>query len=404
MAIFAKKHFSEKNARLFNVLIHLAIYLRAALAILVRFVKQLFFPAIDFSLILAGLYVCKNIYEIHYKLYPNFYSQEIINVFFPIYTLTWMLFVYLSGGYDVPTRLRKIVRGVLAGSAFILIVYSLLPEHYRFSRALILIGSFYALLSFICTRILYHLLRIKRFKLGRERSHARIAIIGSESEFNRVNGLLKETNIHSEFIGFISSENNGIKNDYYIGHLPQINEAIDIHALNEIIFCARDISSRDIIDKMISLVTKGVEFKIAPPESLSIIGSNSIDTAGDLYVIDVNNVGRPENKRNKRFLDILVSLFFLLFFWLFIWFQKNKVNFILNVFRVLFGLYSWVGYGKSIRKDLPSLKPSVLTPADLLKGKSNEDRINKAFLNYSKDYQAENDLQIIFGNIRRLGS
>lgn len=403
MAIFAQKHFSQNNARLFNFLIHLAIYLRAGMAIGVRFVKQLFFPAIDFALILSGIYVCKNIYEIHFKLYPNFYSSKIIDMFFPIYTLTWMLFVYFSGGYDVPTRLRKIVRGVLSGTAFILIVYSLLPEYYRFSRALILIGSLYTLLVYLLTRLVYHLLKIRRFKLGGHHAQARIAIIGSEQEFNRVNGLLKETNINSEFIGFISSETNGIRNEAYIGHLQQIDEAIDIHHLNEIIFCARDVSSREIMNQMIGLVTKGVEFKIAPPESLSIIGSNSIDTAGDLYVIDVNNVGRPENKRNKRLLDVLTAVFLLLFFWIFIWFQKRKANFMVNIFKVLSGSYSWVGYGKSVRKDLPSLRPSVLTPANLLKGKLSDDRINKAFLNYSKDYRTENDLRIILHGIKDLG-
>ena len=173
--------------------------------------------------------------------------------------------------------------------------------------------------------------------------------------------------------------------------------------MNEIIFCARDISSQEIIDKMITLVTKGVEFKIAPPESLSIIGSNSIDTAGDLYVIDVNNVGRPENRRKKRLLDLVVSVTALLFFWVFIWFQKNKLNFIVNAFYVLIGVYSWVGYGKSPRKDLPSIRPSILTPSDVLSGNISEERINKSFLNYSKDYKIENDLKIIFSRLKDLG-
>lgn len=402
MAIFAQKHFSQNNARLFNLLIHIAIYLRAGAAIGMRFVKQLFFPAIDFVLLLCGLYFCKTIYEIKFKLYPNFYSKEIIDLFFPVYTLVWMFFVYLSGGYDVPSKLTKIIRGVLAGTAFILIIYSLLPEYYRFSRALILIGSAYALLIYVLTRLIYHALKIKRFNLG-GKANARIAIIGSEAEFSRVNELLKQTNINSEFIGFISNENNGVKNAAYIGHFHQINEAIDIHNLNEIIFCARDISSQAIIDKMITLVTKGVEFKIAPPESLSIIGSNSIDTAGDLYVIDVNNVGRPENRRAKRLLDISVSILALLFIWLLIWFQKNKSNFIANIFKVLFGIYSWVGYGKSLRKDLPAIRPSVLTPADLLSGTVSEDRINKAYLNYSKDYRTEKDLKIILNRMAYLG-
>ena len=292
MAIFARKHFSQNNARLFNFLIHLAIYLRAFTAIVARFLKQLFFPAIDFAIILAGLYFCKNVYELKFKLYPNFYSREMINLFFPLYTGIWMLFVFFGGGYDTPTKLGKISRGVLVGSAFILIIYSLLPEYYRFSRALILIGSIYTLLIFLLTRTLYHLIGLKRFKLSGQKTNARIAIIGSEAEFNRVNDILKQTNIDSEFIGFISNENNGVKNQAYIAHLNQIDEAIDIHQLNEIIFCARDVSSQKIIEKMITLVTKGVEFKIAPPESLSIIGSNSIDTAGDLYIMDVNNVGR----------------------------------------------------------------------------------------------------------------
>ncbi|MDI1354029.1 MAG: glycosyltransferase [bacterium] len=402
MAIFAKKHFSQKNARLFNLLIHLAIYLRASVAILVRFMKTLFFPAIDFVLILAGLYFCKDVYEIKFKLYPNFYSKEIIGLFFPLYTLVWMCFVYFSGGYDTPTSLRKISRGVLAGSAFILIVYSLLPEYYRFSRALILIGSGYTLMLFLATRLVYNGLKIKRFRLFGHKANARIGVIGSEAEFERVNALLSSTHVKYEYIGFVSNEKNGSANLSYIGRFEQINEVIDVHELNEIIFCARDISSGEIIDQMITLVTKGVEFKIAPPESLSIIGSNSIDTAGDLYVIDINNVGRPENKRNKRLVDIVVSLFLLAFFWIFIWFQDHKANFIANIFKVLFGVYSWVGYGKSPRKDLPSLRPSVLSPADA-PGASNEERKNKILLNYSKDYQVENDLKIIFRRLPELG-
>ncbi len=403
MAIFAKKHFSQNNARLFNFLIHFAIYVRAALAIVARFVKQLFFPAIDFILILAGLYICKTVYEIKFKLYPNFYSKEILDLFFPLYTLIWMLFVYLSGGYDVPTSLRKITRGVLVGSAFILIIYSLIPENYRFSRALILIGSVYTFLVYLLTRFLYHIIGLKRFKLGKKNSDSRIVIIGSEAEFNRVSALLNETTINSNFLGFISNETNGVKNKSYIGHFHQIEEVISIYKINEIIFCAKDISSQEIISKMISLVSKDLEFKIAPPESLSIIGSNNIDTAGDLYIIDVNNIGKPENRRNKRFLDLSLSVLFLCLFWILIWFQKNKIGFITNSFRVLFGFYSWVGYGKGLKKDLPSIRPSVFSPADRLQNNPSEERITKSLLNYSRDYTIEKDLQIIFSELRELG-
>ena len=154
---------------------------------------------------------------------------------------------------------------------------------------------------------------------------------------------------------------------------------------------------------MLSLVTKGVEFKIAPPESLSIIGSSHIDTAGDLYMIDINNVGRSENRRKKRLFDISISILVLVGFPILIWFQKYKGNFLINTIKVLLGLYSWVGYGKSPRKDLPALKPSVLTPATGLNENVSDERFNKMLLNYSKDYQIENDLQIIWQSVRLLG-
>jgi O-antigen biosynthesis protein len=404
MAIFAKKHFSNKGAGVFITLIYLAIYLRAFAAIITRLVKQLFFPAIDFALVLSVLYLLKNLYEQKFKLYPNFYSDSIINIAFPVYTLLWMFFVYLSGGYDYPLKLRRIVRGVLSGSAFILIVYSLLPEYYRFSRALILLGTASSILIFVVMRLMYHLAGIKRFRLNATEVEKRIAIIGSEEEFKRVSGILEGTQLKAQFIGFVSLRDGEEKVEGFIGSFDQIDEVIEVHKINEVIFCARDVSSQNIIGKMLSLVAKDLEFKIAPPESLSIIGSNSIDTAGELYVIDLNNVARPENKRKKRLLDIVTSCILLIFSPLLMWFQKKPFGFIRNILLVLFGFNTWIGYGRMPRKDLPVLKPSVLTPASELGKEVDADQFNKMLLNYSKEYLPDNDLRIMLKAFCNLGN
>lgn len=404
MAIFAKKHFSNKGAGAYIFFIYLAIYLRAFAAIVMRFVKQLFFPAIDFICIVLALYAIKNSYEVNFKLYPNFYSSNILSIAFPIYTLIWMFFSYLSGGYDQPLKLKRIIRGVLTGSAFILIIYSLLPEYYRFSRALILLGTVSTCLVYLFLRITYSFAGIKQFKLNAEAEQKFIAIIGDEEEFKRVSELLKQTSLKPQFIGFVSNESNGVNNPNYIGNFTQIDEVIEVHKINEVIFCAKNISSQNIISKMLSLVAKDIEFKIAPPESLSIIGSNSIDTAGELYVIDLNNVARPENKRKKRLLDITSAGALLLFFPLVMILQKKPAKFIANALKVFFGVNTWVGYGNTIRKDLPAIKPSVLTPADEFESTVSGEKFNLLLLNYSKEYKAENDLRIIFKSFRKLGS
>ena len=404
MIIFAKKHFSQRHARLFSFLIHFAIYLRAGMAVLIRFVKQITIPALDFISILLGLLIIKYYYEKHFIFKEGgTYSTLLISIAFPAYILIWQLLVYLSGGYDKPVKLLKIIRGVFVGTGIILIAYSLLPETYRFSRALILLGAACAIVCFSILRFLFHVFHLKGYSL-RDTSSKRIIIIGKEEEFNRVKELIKQTNIHSGFLGFVNIDENKSTNTAYISNINQINEIINIYSINEVIFCARDISSQEIINYMLTLVSANVDFKIAPPESLSIIGSNSIDTAGDLYVIDVNSINKTKNKRNKRIVDVITSLILLLFSPLLIFVQKNKSNFIKNIFLVLFGVKSWVGYGKTINPELPKIKPSVLSPADAVKITDfNPDTHKRLNLNYSKNYRIENDLRIILKNIRDFG-
>jgi hypothetical protein len=60
---------------------------------------------------------------------------------------------------------------------------------------------------------------------------------------------------------------------------------LKIHKLNEIIFSAKDINAKDIICHM-SIIPTLIEIKIAPSESTFIIGSNSIHSQGDLYILN----------------------------------------------------------------------------------------------------------------------
>jgi lipopolysaccharide/colanic/teichoic acid biosynthesis glycosyltransferase len=154
---------------------------------------------------------------------------------------------------------------------------------------------------------------------------------------------------------------------------------------------------------MLQLVSAEVDFKIAPPGSLSIIGSNSIDTAGDLYVIDFNSISKPHNKRNKRVFDILTSLLFLALLPMTMLIQKKPFAYLSNLFLVIFGAKTWVGYEAGADPRLPRMKKAVLPPYANLSARDTEtkDKIN---LSYSRNYKVENDLRIILKNIRALGS
>lgn len=400
MAIFSKKHFSGSHAFWFNFLIHFAIILKAGLALVTRFFKAFTVPMIDFALIVFSLYVIKNLYQYNSGLQTDIYSEKLLSVAFPLYALIWIITLYFNGGYDKPVKILRIVRGIFIGTVFILMGYSLLPESMRFSRALILFGTLGALVSVILLRLILHLAKFKNYSLSSVKTK-RIAVIGEEQEFNRVHGLIKQTEVNPSFVGFVSAEQNGVHNPLYIGKLNQIDEVIKIHQINEIIFCAKDLSSQFIINNMLTLVSSGVDFKIAPPESLSIIGSNNIDTAGDLYMIDVNSISKPSNKRNKRLLDVGFSVLAIVFSPILFFIQENKSKFLVNCFNVLFGFYSWVGYGKTVDKTLPEIKRSVLSPSMLQLNSS--DKVKLINLRYAKDYKIEKDLIIIWKCLKKLG-
>ena len=403
MIIFARKHFSQNNAKLFSFLINAAIYLRAGIAIAARFVRKAMLPLTDAALILGGLFFIKSQYEKHVlHASSDYFSENLINIAFPLYIVCWLFSMYLSGGYDKPVKLLKIIRGLVIGTGFILIVYSLLPERYRFSRALILLGSAWAMVAVVALRILLHALKVKGFSLI-TKGRKRIVVVGEKDECDRVSHLLSQTSVNPGFTGFVSVDEDTSLNGSAIGKISQLKEIIGIYKIDEVIFCAKDIPAHRIIDSMTSLGESNVDFKIAPPESLSVIGSNSINTAGDLYVIDVNSITRPVNRRNKRILDITVSAALLAGTPLFIFFMRRPVGFVANIFRVLAGQRSWVGYGRS-RADgsmLPSIRNGVLSPADAVGGEPGlQTQIDMV---YAKDYRLGNDLQIIWKGFRELG-
>jgi hypothetical protein len=80
-----------------------------------------------------------------------------------------------------------------------------------------------------------------------------------------------------------------------------------------------------------------------------------------------------------------------------------------NIFAVLFGLKSWVGYNaiqqldEPILKPLPVIKKGVLSPIDGIKIKTKSSNINKLNLLYSKDYTVWQDVRIVLKAFKHLG-
>jgi GT2 family glycosyltransferase len=399
MIIFAKKHFSEKNAKAFSQLINLAIYARAALAVAQRFVQRMWLPVLDALLLFAGLWLLKTYYA---DLQNKIFEADLVQIAFGVFAAIWVSSVHLSGGYDKPSSPKQLLRGAAIGSLIIVLGYSLLPESLRFSRALVLLGSLFALLYFALSRLGLSLVAPKVFT-WRGRKSKRIAVVGDETEVSRISNLLTQTHtVNPYLVGVGVTKQGGSQ----VGTYSQLGEVIRVHKIEVVVFSGKDLSAGQIIQMMNSSGQTGVDFKIAPPDTLYMIGSNSIDTAGDLFMLETNSIHKPLNKRKKRIFDVVLSLLLLLSSPISVLFVKNKSGFFKSIFRVLTARMSWVGYAEIAvgKSSLPALKKGAVTPLtgmpEMAHTQETADKLN---LIYARDYKLRNDLLWVFRHFTLLG-
>ena len=397
MVIFARKHFSQKNAKLFSFLINSAIYFRASLAIASRFIKKLILPLTDAIYILIGLFALTNYWHQANIEFP----REITSILIYGYTAVWMFTNLMVGSYDTPVRLKKMLLGTAVGTGIILMFYALFPKEWQFSRLFILLGACWMIGYYILSRSVLHLAIGKRFTIN-GRKHANFAIVGSPEEFERVSNLLHQTQPKiARIISVSLSENHGKDS---LGSINQLEQIVRVHNIDEIIFCAKDLSAADIIHWMTAIPDVSVDYKIAQPDSQYLIGSNSIETAGDLYILEINAISQPAKKRQKRLFDFLVGIFLLVTSPFMIWVYKNKFQFLGNIFKLISGRKTVVSYndpGNSSNKQLPKIKKGILTPTDQLSG-LDENLKSKLDLLYAREYSVLRDIQILWKSWKKL--
>lgn len=390
MIIFAEKHFSQKNARLFSFLINAAIYFRAFLALSSRFIKQAFLPVIDSAILITGLFALTN----QWKMSSIEFPDSVVNVSIPIYTVIWLLGVLFNGGYDYPIKPLKYFKGIIVSTLVILVAYALLAKSWQFSRLFILVGACWMIGYFLLSRLFLHFAIGRKFSLVRKKNK-KFAIVGESKEVERVSEILKQTNPNIDLIEHVSVGE--VKEQGAVGTLNQLDQITYIHDINEIIFCAKDTSAQTIIHWMTAIDSSKIDFKIAQPDSLSLIGSNSIETAGDLYVLNINSITKTENIRSKRTFDLLLSFLFIIASPILAFAYKKPLNFYRNIFRIFFGKLSFVGYlsnDSNQAYQLPRIKKGVLNPNDglVFDDKTITDKLN---LIYARDYSIQKDFGIL---------
>lgn len=419
MIIFTRKHFTGRRAGMFVLMLQAAIWLRAGITLLRNYWNKLRLPLSDAVVIYAGLVFLKDFWASYYYKEPDWFKTNVLWFNFPLYILIWLGTVWLNGGYDQRYDLRRLVRGLGIGTLILAAVYGFLDLDYRPSRALVLMGAVWAVLSTIGLRAAAHFIEFRNFRIGRNRVK-NLVIVGSQQESERVMLLLNHAGVAKNFIGTVTplvgismddgsnasatstkQSDKSASSTSGLGSVNQLDEIVRIYRVDELIFCSKDILAQDILTWMTRL-GPAISYKIVPEESLSIIGSSSKNEPGELYTIDIQyNIAQPGQRRNKRVLDLLICLGLLLSSPLWLIFSRRRWMFMKNIWSVFSGKMTWAGYAKSENNTaLPTIKSGVFSPLDTLKGlKINANTTDRLNFLFAKDWNVWRDFEIVFAQL-----
>lgn len=397
MAIFAQKHYSRQQGWWFTFCIYAAIYARAFVALMVRFLKAVQFFTFDFIFVFAGYYGLMRYWEIYNKyVVGGFYPPEYLYCHVPAYILFWLGGIWLSGGYSDPFRLNKTARGVIAGSVVLLSVYALLPESLRFSRALILLGSAWALLITLALRLVFHFIKYKHLDTQASQI-SQVLIVGELQECERVKRILGNYPLRFRILGFIRPKGS-VSPGEWAGSSENLAMLSEIYKANEIIFCAADLSSAEIMQAMGSIDLPKVKFKIMPESGDYIIGSNSKNTTGEFYSVDITPVLKyPHVQKRKRMFDLLMCGLFIPLLPVLIFRPSFLKQVLAGWFGCISGKKTWVGYDLTAAVDhLPRIRPGVFAVSSGLKTRIPEsDMVGSLNRLYASNYSIGYDVRVL---------
>ncbi len=399
LVTFVKKHYSAKDARLFILFINMGIILRAVLGTLKTALKVLRMPLFDALILLGTLYGIKEFWVNQVK---NIFPIPASSVYatFPVYALLWLVSLYFNGAYDSPYRPLKVTRGMLMGTVVILAYFGLLPAELRYSRAIIIFSGVVGTVGLLGLHEVLYRLGILKY-IPYDKLPKRAVIVADESAYQQTADILQKVHYAPELSGRVSPTS---ERDNALAALPEMKQLLYTTGVNEVIFCVDGLSYLDVFKQM-QECGNNYEYKIHLTGSQSFVGSNSSNTSGDLYTVDKRfNLSSFAMQRNKRMLDIAISLLLLVLFPFTFFLVKKPAAMFTNLFSVLSGGKTWVGYAEGAATNrLPSLRPGVLPPYNILSGYEPSEHVRLQInLAYAQHYTPATDIGLVMKNFRFL--
>jgi O-antigen biosynthesis protein len=400
MSLFVKKHYGGGRAAFFNVFIQIAIFLRAILTAIGQFIRWIGLPLIDAAIILSCLILVKIFWSTYVK--PGLETvPAVIQISLPAFTILFILAGSIAGLYDKWYRPLRALYAMLVAIVINLAVYSLLNEQYRFSRGIILFGGIAAALCIILFRWILVSAKVIS-NLDENKEYRQTLVVASPAAFTETQQMMQDAGRNERILGRISPNENAGNS---IGRLTQLDTLLESVPAKELIFCIdASLSMKQTIEMLQQ--KRRLRYKFHYYQTLSLVGSDSKDTTGETLLPQMAyKIGQPQYQRYKRVADVVWCLLFLISLPVHVLLVKKAGGFIANLFRVLGGSRTWVGYHFTA-SNLPVIKPGIISPTAKPVAAMQEltpESLHTIDHWYARDYEWTDDVRLIIKGYRNLG-
>lgn len=394
MRIFVQKHYRGSKAGILWFVITLAIWCRAGLSLLARLVRPILLPLIDVGLVWLSLQTVR-VSWIKWVRDGLDFHVPFISYALPSFALLFVMFAALAGLYDKAYRSSRTMVSLGFAWVAILAVYSLLPESLRFSRGVIITGSFTGALLILWFRSTLFEKWHSWFGYESEQKGTTI-VVGEEQEYTAAKKILESDLPDTALMARLAPVNRA---GDALGRLEDLPQLLRSMLIKEVLFCVGSLSLTEII-KHVGSWKETPRLLFHMRGSRTVVGSDMHSATGRAIGWSNNyRIAQPYQRRMKRLVDILVALLCMITAPLHLVFFKKPGRLFHHAWQVLTGKRTWVGYLLP-EATLPPLRPAIIPQSvHLIHGteqsKQHSDRI------YALNYDWWQDLVYIFSRYRK---
>lgn len=396
MLVFVRIHYQTLAGKSLAVFLQLAIGLRAALAALMRLIRPLAWPLADGMVVWLSLQLTRSFWIRQFRNGKDF-GVEHLDYAIPFFSLLFVGAAAFAGMYDLRTRISQMFSSLVFAILSLLSLYSLLPETVRFSRGVMLWGSLLATWLVLLARKIF---RHPGAGSLPDVSDGLTVLVASERDYANAVPLLEKEMMDQPLLGRLSPEPG---DEQALGSLPDLPLLAGQLRFRRVIFCLGDLTLQQVLPVLQTCRKQQLRFLFHVAGSRSMVGTQAMAPGNRIITPELSYaIEQPHQQRMKRVIDLFFSFVFFLTLPIQLLLQRQRAGFVKNIFRVLLGHRTWVGYA-SVTDQLPRIRPAVVASTGVA-GAVSPMVEQKADRLYARNYDWWGDIRILFRYYRQLGN